>query len=63
MMNMMNYNYPYYRDLVEKMGFVKVVDFVSSYMKPHAFQLPEKVKKAAQIAQKRGSFKILTFKE
>lgn len=62
MMNMMNYNYPYYRDLVEKMGFVKVVDFVSSYMKPHAFQLPEKVKKAAQIAQKRGSFKILTFK-
>ena len=62
MMNMMNYNFPYYRDLVEKMGFVKAVDFVSSYMKPHSFKLPEKVKKAAKIAKKRGSFKILTFK-
>ena len=61
MMNMMNYNYPYYRDLVEKLGFTKVVDFVSSYIQPQNFQLPEKVRKAAKIAQKRGSFHVVDF--
>ena len=43
MMNMMNYNYPYYRDLVENLGFTKVVDFVSSYIQPEKFKLPEKL--------------------
>lgn len=62
MMNMMNYNYPYYRDLVENLGFVKVVDFVSSYVKPDNFILPEKVARAADIAKKRGSFEVLTFR-
>ena len=61
MMNMMNYNYPYYRDLVENLGFTKVVDFVSSYIQPQNFQLPEKVRKAAGIAQKRGSFNVVDF--
>ena len=62
MMNMMNYNYPYYRGLVENLGFTKVVDFVSSYVQPQDFQLPPKVRKAADIAQKRGTFKVLNFK-
>lgn len=62
MMNMMNYNYPYYRDLVENLGFVKVVDFVSSYVKPDNFILREKVTRAADIAKKRGSFEVLTFR-
>ncbi len=62
MMNMMNYNYPYYRDLVENLGFTKVVDFVSSYMDPQKFQLPEKVRKAAEIAKKRGTFEVIDFK-
>jgi len=62
MMNMMNYNYPYYRELVENLGFTKIVDFVSSYMQPEKFRLPEKVRKASEIAQKRGTFKVLTFK-
>ena len=61
MMNMMNYNYPYYRDLVENLGFSKVVDFVSSYIQPQKFQLPEKVRKAAKIAKKRGSFRVVNF--
>lgn len=61
MMNMMNYNYPYYRDLVENLGFTKVVDFVSSYIEPQNFQLPEKVRKAAGIAKKRGSFHVVDF--
>ena len=62
MMNMMNYNYPYYRDLVENLGFTKIVDFVSSYIQPQNFQLPPKVRKAAGIAKKRGTFEVLNFK-
>jgi GNAT superfamily N-acetyltransferase len=62
MMNMMNYNYPYYRDLVENLGFRKTVDFISSYVDPQAFQLPPKARKAAEIAKKRGTFKVLSFK-
>lgn len=62
MMNMMNYNYPYYRDLVENLGFTKIVDFVSSYVDPQEFHLPPKVRKAAEIAKKRGTFKVLDFK-
>ncbi|MCJ7696316.1 MAG: GNAT family N-acetyltransferase [Anaerolineaceae bacterium] len=62
MMNMMNYNFPYYRDLIENLGFTKIVDFVSSYIKPGDFVLPEKVIKASEIAQKRGSFEVLNFK-
>jgi hypothetical protein len=62
MMNMMNYNYPYYRDLVENLGFTKIVDFVSSYVDPQAFQLPPKARKAAEIAKKRGTFLVLDFK-
>jgi hypothetical protein len=62
MMNMMNYNYPYYRDLVENLGFTKIVDFVSSYVNPQEFQLSPKVRKAADIAKKRGTFRVLSFK-
>ena len=62
MMNMMNYNFPYYRDLVENFGFSKAVDFVSSYARPDLFVVPDKVKKAAEIALKRGSFELLNFK-
>jgi GNAT superfamily N-acetyltransferase len=61
MMNMMNYNYPYYQALVENLGFIKVVDFVSSYVDPQKFQLPPKVRKAADIAKKRGTFKVQNF--
>jgi len=62
MMNMMNYNYPYYQKLVENLGFTKEVDFVSSFMNPQKFIVPEKVKKAADIALKRGSFEVMSFK-
>lgn len=63
MMNMMNYNYPYYQRLVENYGFVKEVDFVSSYIKLDEFVLPEKIKKAIEIAKKRGSLSVKSFKD
>jgi len=62
MMNMMNYNFPYYRDLVEHYGFEKEVDFVSSYVVPLDFKLPEKVQKAVEIAKRRNVLRIKTFK-
>lgn len=62
MMNMMNYNPPYYRDLVENYGFTKAVDFVSSYVNPRTIEVPEKVAKAVQVAEKRGTLKIKNFK-
>jgi hypothetical protein len=42
-MNMMNYNYPYYVRLVENLGFTKEVDFVSCYMHKDTFHLPERL--------------------
>jgi len=62
MMNMMNYNYPYYQKLVENCGFVKEVDFVSSYVKLNEFVLPEKIKKAIEITKKRKSLRVMSFK-
>jgi GNAT superfamily N-acetyltransferase len=62
MMNMMNYNYPYYVKLVEAAGFTKLVDFVSCYSKREGFLLPEKALKAVHIVHKRGTFEVLKFK-
>jgi hypothetical protein len=61
MMTMMNYNFPYYQKLVESLGFEKEVDFVSCYIQKEKFFLPEKIKKVSEIAQKRGSFKVLSY--
>ncbi len=61
MMNMMNYNYAYYQKLAETYGFVKEVDFVSSYLAPQNYVLPEKITKAVEIVQKRGKLKVMEF--
>lgn len=61
MMTMMNYNFPYYRDHVEKIGFEKEVDFVSCYLKASNFHVPEKVREIARRVQERGKFKVLNF--
>ena len=51
MMTMMNYNSAYYPRLVEAMGFTKKVDFVSCYLSPDAFQLPERIHSIADRAR------------
>jgi GNAT superfamily N-acetyltransferase len=61
MMNMMNYNYPYYSKLVETLGFAKEVDFVSCYLASDAFQLPERVHRIAERVQQRGTLRIQRF--
>jgi hypothetical protein len=61
MMSMMNYNYPYYRRLVENLGFQKVVDFVSCYLSPDKFHLPERVHRIAERVQERGKLGVKRF--
>ena len=62
MMNMMNYNYPYYQELVENYGFTKEVDFVSSYISPREFVLPPKVIQAVKLAEKHGKIRVMSFR-
>jgi hypothetical protein len=61
MMTMMNYNYPYYRQLVENMGFEKEVDFVSCHLNADKFILPEKARRVADRVIEKGTFKVLQF--
>ena len=59
MMNMMNYNYSYYPQLVEAAGFSREVDFVSCYVETSTFQLPERVHTIAERVEKRGALRVL----
>ncbi|MBN1665660.1 MAG: hypothetical protein JW862_01170, partial [Anaerolineales bacterium] len=60
MMTMMNYNYPYYPEMAEALGFRKEVDFVSCYLPIQDFQVPERVHRIADRVRKRGNLDILT---
>ncbi|MGC9469816.1 MAG: GNAT family N-acetyltransferase [Anaerolineae bacterium] len=62
MMTMMNYNYPYYPDLLMAIGFEKLVDFVSCYIGVDTFDLPERVHRIAQRVMERGSLEVKRFK-
>jgi GNAT superfamily N-acetyltransferase len=62
MMTMMNYNFPYYRQIMDKLGFEKEVDFVSCYLPVDQFQVPEKIHEVARRVKERGKFKVLNFK-
>jgi hypothetical protein len=61
MMTMMNYNFPYYQKLVEKIGFTKEVDFVSCYLTREQFILPPKIQEVAKRVEERGYFHVKTF--
>ncbi len=61
-MTMLNYNYPYYKQLVESLGFEKEVDFVSCYLPADQFKLPERVERIAERAMERGHLEIKNFK-
>ena len=61
-MTMLNYNHAYYADLVEGLGFVKEVDFVSCYLPADNFRIPERVERIAQRALERGHLSVKRFK-
>ena len=62
MMTMMNYNYEYYPRLVEALGFEKEVDFVSCYLTPESFRLPERVHRIADRVKQRGTLAVHRFR-
>jgi hypothetical protein len=62
MMNMMNYNFPYYLRLVEEAGFEKLVDFISHLIETKDFQIPERVHRISERVQKRHNLRVLRFK-
>jgi GNAT superfamily N-acetyltransferase len=53
LMTMTNYNPEYYRRLVERLGFVKEIDFVSFVIERDVFVMPDAVRKAAERASRR----------
>lgn len=61
-MTMLNYNYPYYRQLVEALGFEKEVDFVSCFLPADKFHVPERVERITQRVMERGGLKVKQFK-
>jgi GNAT superfamily N-acetyltransferase len=63
MMNMMNYNYDYYANLVESLGFRKEVDFVSCYARRDTFKFPARVHSIAERVQERGTLTVKRFKD
>ncbi len=61
MMNMMNYNFPYYARLLESLGFEKEVDFVSCYLSAEAFHLDPRIYRIAEHARKRSNLVVRQF--
>jgi len=61
-MTMLDYNYAYYQELVEALGFEKEVDFVSCYLPADNFKIPERVDRIAQRVMERGNLQVKRFK-
>jgi hypothetical protein len=61
-MTMMNYNYPYYPRLLERLGFEKEVDFASCYIDIETFDLPERIHRISKRVMERSSLEIKRFK-
>jgi len=57
-MTMMNYHHPYYRELLESVGFEKYKDFYSAEIDAETQILPQKYKTFAELAKKRGRFTV-----
>jgi len=60
-MTMLNYNHPYYQQLVEAQGFEKEVDFVSCFLPADKFQVPERVEEIARRVMERGGLQVKKF--
>jgi hypothetical protein len=61
-MTMLNYNFPYYQQLLEEQGFEKEVDFVSCYLPADKFQIPERVERIAKRSMERSGLQVKLFK-
>ncbi|HEY9594754.1 MAG TPA: hypothetical protein VHE79_09770 [Spirochaetia bacterium] len=57
-MTMMAYNHPWYGPALEAEGFTKLRDQLSMYIDATKFRLPDKVRRVADIAMKKGRFTV-----
>jgi hypothetical protein len=57
-MTMMAYNHPWYGAALEAEGFTKHRDQLSMFFDAQTFTIPERVRRVAEIALKRGSFEV-----
>jgi GNAT superfamily N-acetyltransferase len=57
----MNYNYPYYGNFIEDVGFTKWTDHLSGYMTADQ-ELDPRIHEAADKVKQRGNFKVVSFK-
>jgi hypothetical protein len=62
MMTMTNYNFSYYPNLIEALGFEKEVDFVSCYLPADSFKIPERVERIAKRVIDRGDLWVKKFR-
>ena len=62
MMTMMNHNLPYYPAFMERLGFTKEVDFVSTMIDLSTFHLPERIHRIAEWVERRGEIKVENFR-
>ncbi len=62
-MTMMNYNFPYYKNLVESNGFSKLKDFYSALLDNKKYHVPEKIRRVVEISKKRGTFRVPRFRK
>lgn len=64
MMTMMKYNYPYYPEFMEKLGFRTEVDFLSCYfdLTKAREMFPQRIHKIADRVQARGTLRVKYFK-
>jgi hypothetical protein len=56
----MNYNYPYYQNLVEDAGFTKWTDHLSGYMTRDQ-QIDPRIHEAAEKVKQRKNFRVMSF--
>jgi hypothetical protein len=61
-MTMMSWNGPWYGPALEAEGFVKLRDQLSMFINAADFRLPDRVRRVAEIALKRGSFEVPEFR-
>jgi hypothetical protein len=57
-MTMMAYNHPWYGPSIEAAGFAKLRDQLSMYIDATRFRLPDRIRRVADIAMKRGRFTV-----
>jgi hypothetical protein len=62
MMTSMNYNPAYYPDFVDRLGFTKEVDFVSTLINIAEFQVPERIHRIAHWVERHGDIKMRHFR-